>query len=61
MQVLTNKELQAVSDQLDFERMLHCKYQAAVQESQDPDLQKLFQNCAQQHMNNYNTLLDCLR
>ena len=61
MQVLTTKELQAVSDQLDFERMLHCKYQAAAQESKDPDLQTLFQNCAQQHRNNYNTLLDCLR
>lgn len=61
MPVLTTKELQALSDQLDFERVLHCKYLSAVQESQDTELQSLFQNCAAQHLNNYNTLLDCLR
>lgn len=35
MSVLTTKELQALSDQLDFEKVLHCKYMAAVQECQD--------------------------
>ena len=29
MSVLTTKELQALSDQLDFEKVLHCKYMAA--------------------------------
>ena len=32
MPILTTKELQALNDQLDFERVLHCKYLAAVQE-----------------------------
>ena len=31
---LTTKELTALSDQLDFERVLHCKYLSAVQECQ---------------------------
>ena len=26
MPILTTKELQALSDQLDFEKVLHCKY-----------------------------------
>ena len=58
---LTSKELTALSDQLDFERVLHCKYLAAVQESQDQELKSKFQSCASQHRNNYNTLLNYLR
>lgn len=58
---LTTKELQALSDQLDFERTLHCKYLSAVQESQDQELKTKFQACAGQHLNNYNTLLNYLR
>ena len=50
---LTAKELQALSDQLDFERVL--------QESQDQELKTKFQACASQHLNNYNTLLNHLR
>ena len=38
MPILTTKELQALNDQLDFERVLHCKYLAAVQESTDQEL-----------------------
>ena len=58
---LTTKELNALSDQLDFERVLHCKYLSAVQESQDQELRGKFQACASQHRNNYNTLLGYLR
>ena len=46
MPILTTKELQALNDQLDFERVLHCKYLAAVQESTDQELKTMFQNCA---------------
>ena len=56
---LTTKELNALSDQLDFERVLHCKYLSAVQESQE--LRGKFQACASQHLNNYTTLLNYLR
>ncbi len=58
---LTSKELNALSDQLDFEKVLHCKYLAAVQESQDQELKNKFQSCANLHLNNYNTLLTYLR
>ena len=58
---LTTKELSALSDQLDFERVLHCKYLSAVQESQDQELKSRFQSCAEQHLQNYNTLLTYLR
>ena len=60
MPILTTKELQALSDQLDFEKVLHCKYLSAVQECQDEELKKQFQACANQHMQNYSTLLDHL-
>ena len=58
---LTTKELTALSDQLDLERVLHCKYLSAVQESQDQELKSKFQECASQHLNNYTTLLNYLR
>ena len=61
MATLTGKELEALSDQLDFEKVLHCKYISAIQESQDQELKSKFQNCANQHMQNYNTLLNYLR
>ena len=57
---LTTKELAALADQLDFEKVLHCKYLSAVQESQDQELRGKFQACAGQHLNNYNTLLNYL-
>ena len=58
---LTTKELSALSDQLDFERVLHCKYLSAVQECQDQELKTKFQSCAGLHLQNYNTLLNHLR
>ena len=58
---LTSKELDALSDQLNFEKVLHCKYLSAVQESQDQELKAKFQDCANQHLQNYNTLLTHLR
>ena len=58
---LTTKELTALSDQLDLERVLHCKYLSAVQESQDQELKSRFQSCAEQHLQNYNTLRTSLR
>lgn len=57
---LTTEELHALSDQLDFEKVLHCKYLSAVQESQDQELKSKFQSCASQHLQNYNTLLNYL-
>ena len=47
---LTTKELSALSDQLDFERVLHCKYLSAVQECQDQELKSKFQSCASLHL-----------
>ena len=58
---LTTEELHALSDQLDFEKVLHCKYLSAVQESQDQELKTKFQSCADQHLQNFNTLLNYLR
>ncbi len=58
---LTNEELHALSDQLDFEKVLHCKYLSAVQESQDEELKSKFQAYANQHLQNYSTLLNYLR
>ena len=58
---LTTKELSALSDQLDFERVLHCKYLSAAQDSQDHELKSKFQSCASLHLENYNTLLGHLR
>lgn len=57
---LTSKELAALTDQLDMEKVLHCKYQSAVQESQDQELKSKFQCCADQHLQNYKTLLNHL-
>ena len=64
MPILTTKELQALSDQLDFEKVLHCKYLSAVQECQDDGLKgklQKFQCCADQHKQNYTTLLGYLK
>lgn len=61
MPILTTKELAALSDQLDFERVLYCKYQTAVQECQDQDLKNQFQSMANQHKQNYSCLLNHLK
>lgn len=61
MPILTSTELKGLTDQMSFERTMHCKYLAAVQESTDQELKTLFQSCANQHLQNYNTLLDQLK
>ena len=54
---LTAKELTALSDQLDFEKVLFCKYQTAVQTCQYSELSGIYQQCAQRHRENYDCLL----
>ena len=58
---LTNKELAGLSDQLDFEKVLCCKYQAAEQECTEQDLKTCFQKYAAQHKQNYDCLLNYLK
>ena len=58
---LTNKELAGLSDQLDFEKVLCCKYQAAAQECTEADLKNCFQQYASQHKQNIETLLNFLK
>ena len=60
MPVLTTKELMGLSDQLDCEKVLHCKYLAAAQETEDEQLKTCFTNLANQHKQNYGTLLNFL-
>lgn len=60
MPVLTSKELNGLSDQLDFEKVLCCKYQAAAQETTDEQLKNCFTQLAGQHKQNYGTLLGFL-
>ena len=61
MSNLTTKELDGLSDQLDFEKVLCAKYQAAVQETEDPQLKTSFQQYADQHRQNFNCLLNYLK
>jgi len=58
---LTTKELSGLSDQLDFEKVVCAKYEAAVQETQDPELKASFQQYADQHRKNYDCLLNYLK
>ena len=58
---LTAKELAGLSDQLNFEKVICAKYQAAVQETQDAELKTYFQQYADQHRQNYNCLLNYLK
>ena len=60
MPVLTTKELMGLSDQLDSEKVLHCKYLAAAQQTEDEQLKACFTALADQHKHNYGTLLDFL-
>ena len=60
MPVLTSKELNGLSDQLDFEKVLCCKYQAAAQETTDEQLKNCFTQLASQHKQNYGALLGFL-
>lgn len=58
---LTTKELAGLSDQLNFEKVICAKYQAAVQETQDAELKTCFQQYADQHRQNYNCMLNYLK
>lgn len=58
---LTAKELSGLSDQLDFEKVLCAKYQAAVQETEDAELKQSFQQYADQHRQNFTCLLKYLQ
>lgn len=58
---LTTKELDALSDQLNYERMMACKYTAAKQSCQDQSLGSDFDRYARQHRENYNDLLQFLK
>ncbi|MFQ7853806.1 MAG: hypothetical protein ACLRIS_00335 [Flavonifractor plautii] len=58
---LTTKELTALSDQLNFEKTLYCKYQEAAQECTEEDLKPCFQQYADQHRQNYDCLLGYLK
>ena len=58
---LTTKELAGLSDQLDFEKVLCSKYQAAVQETEDTQLKTSFQQYADQHRQNFECLLTFLQ
>lgn len=58
---LTTKELDALSDQLNFERMMTCKYEDAKESCQDQALTAAFGQYAQQHRANYNDLLNFLK
>lgn len=58
---LTAKELTALSDQLDFEKVVCCKYQTAAQESSETELKNRFQQFANQHRQNYTCLLNFLK
>ena len=58
---LTTKELTALEDQLNFERVLCCKYQDASQSTAEADLKSSFTQYASQHRQNYETLLGFLK
>lgn len=60
MPVLTAKELMALSDQLDFEKVLCCKYQNAARESGDEQMRTCYAQMAARHKENYTTLLGYL-
>lgn len=58
---LTSKELSALEDQLGFEQVCVVKYQAAAQETNEQALKTKFEQCANQHQQNFNTLLTFLK
>lgn len=57
---LTSKELSALEDQLGLEKTVCCKYRAAEQQCTDQELKSCFQKYAQQHKQNYDSLLTYL-
>lgn len=58
---LTTKELDAISDQLNYERMMVCKYDAAKWDCQDSSVTGLYDQYATQHRQNYADLLNFLK
>ncbi|MEE3395703.1 MAG: spore coat protein [Candidatus Onthomonas sp.] len=58
---LTTKELSALEDQLSFEHVCVCKYQAAAAETQENTLRDCFNKHAGQHQQSFNTLLTFLK
>lgn len=58
---LSTKELQALEDQLGFEKVMCCKYQDAMQQCTDQTLKSSYQQYAGQHKQNYDTLLKFLQ
>lgn len=61
MRILTTRELQALSNQMDLEQELHSQYERAAQTCQDERLQEQFQGLADQHRQNYVSLLGFLK
>ena len=61
MMNLTTKELAGLEDQLNFEKMVCCKYQQAAQQVTETELKSTFHQYAQQHKQNYETLLGFLK
>ena len=49
-----------MEDQLGFEKVLCCKYQAAEQECTEQDLKTCFRQYAEKHKQNYDCLLTYL-
>ncbi len=60
MPSLTSKELAAIEDQLNSEKMLVKKYKAYASMSQDPQICSKCEQIASQHQNHYNRLLGYL-
>ena len=58
---LTTKELGALEDQLGFEKVMCCKYQDAMQQSNDQTLKNSYRQYADQHKQNYEALLKFLQ
>ncbi len=58
---LTSKELSALEDQLDFEQVCVAKYKAASAETTEQALKGCFNQFANQHQQNFNTLLTFLK
>ena len=57
---LTTKELDALTDQLNYERMMACKYAEAKSGCQG-ELCTTYDRYAQQHRDNYQSLLNFLK
>lgn len=57
---LTEKELTAIEDQLNGEKLLVTKFQAYSQMCTDPDLKKKCENIANKHQTHYTQLLSFL-